>query len=636
MHLATPDRPIREMRGQRVAGAVMRSRLLGASVALILFSVPLRGQSEPRLLGTWVGQAQGVALTIVFSPDGRYVFTLASPQGRQDIPGRYQVGPGGVAFIPDGQFPPGQYRFAFADQDTLQLVDAMGQGTVFKRRSAAADGTGAVDAIPLQPAGTLQPPLPLPAFEGGHIVFTRYVPVRFEAAGQVVDTRLPKLFVINADGSALRPFLAPADATSVMQARWTSDYARLTFASDWRSSASVCMQDIFVVSADGRELRRLTGQELAGPAPLGYGAVTGVITDNTAVDSMGRENPNAALPTSNAAINITAQGADGQVYHPGAPELLNKIDPATRQPVGQRRVYRFTIPRVATGAQVWLKVWTGKYEGNFAMVQVAANQVNDVGEIQLSGATILCGQPNLSADGRHLVCLGSLAGKERNARPDQLAPEGGHAGTLSQIGGIDTITVVDPATGVPTGSFEPLRMQGENANYPALSPDGRTVALAWGRMSLESLTLLSLDSLLGKQPAPQVLVKPEWRPMEIPPQSWGCGTPAWSPDGRLLAFTRSCTTSAVNGQIAVIGADGRDLRQVTRCRQNQLPCWPCFSPDGRSIVFTLLTADGPVLDILNLVAGQGYRSDLYRINLDGTGLQQLTEDGASCEPAWGP
>ncbi len=50
----------------------------------------------------------------------------------------------------------------------------------------------------------------------------------------------------------------------------------------------------------------------------------------------------------------------------------------------------------------------------------------------------------------------------------------------------------------------------------------------------------------------------------------------------------------------------------------------------------MLRAQGPVLDNLNLVSGKGDTSDLFRIQLDGTGLQQLTRDGLSCEPAWGP
>jgi len=613
----------------------MRPRWFVACCALPCLLHTLVAQPDQRLIGTWSGQAQGAALTIVLSADGRYVFTIASAQGRQDIPGRYQVEQGIITFVPDGAFPPGRYRFGFVDADTLHLADAIGQGGVFKRQVA----TPATDsaAVPLQPADSFRPPFPLPSADGGHIIFTRYVPIRFEALGQVVDTVLPKLFVIHADGTGLQPFLAPGDATSVMQARWAPGYAGLAFASDWRSASSICMQDIFVAAADGSALRRITGQELVGPAPAGYGSVVGTITDNTAVNQQGYEDPDSSQPTDPAMIYVTAQGA-GQAYHPGGPELIDKLDPATRQRVGRRRVYRFAIPKVAAGTQVWLKVWKGKYDGNFAMVQVRANEVNDIGTIELAGATILAGQPSLTPDGRYAVCLGSLAGKDRS-RPDHLTQQadgGGQAGTLTQIGGVDSITVIDCATGAPVGAFEPLRMQGENANYPALSPDGRSVAMAWGKMSLESLTVLSLESLLGRQPSPRVLVKPDWRPMEIPPQNWGCGTPAWSPDGRLLAFTRSCTTTAVWGQIAVIGADGSGLRQITRCGQNQLPCWPCFSPDGKSVVFTLLTAQGPVLDILNLVAGKGYTSDLYRINLDGSGLQQLTRDGLSCEPAWGP
>jgi Tol biopolymer transport system component len=123
--------------------------------------------------------------------------------------------------------------------------------------------------------------------------------------------------------------------------------------------------------------------------------------------------------------------------------------------------------------------------------------------------------------------------------------------------------------------------------------------------------------------------------MAMPPMSAGCGTPAWSPNGKLIVFNRSNSHTAVWGQLCVIGADGSGLRQLTRCASNQLPSWPCFSPDGRSIVFSLITSQGPQLDMIQFVSGKGFTMDLWRVELDGTGLRQLTHDGRSTEPAWG-
>ena len=49
--------------------------------------------------------------------------------------------------------------------------------------------------------------------------------------------------------------------------------------------------------------------------------------------------------------------------------------------------------------------------------------------------------------------------------------------------------------------------------------------------------------------------------------------PAWSPDGRTIAFTR-------NGRIFVMNADGSRQRQLARQRGE-----PIWSPDGRKIAF---------------------------------------------------
>lgn len=57
--------------------------------------------------------------------------------------------------------------------------------------------------------------------------------------------------------------------------------------------------------------------------------------------------------------------------------------------------------------------------------------------------------------------------------------------------------------------------------------------------------------------------------------------PAWSPDGKRLAFTR--TTDARNSfQIYVMRADGTGLRRIARGRFDSSPAW---SPDGRWIAY---------------------------------------------------
>jgi Tol biopolymer transport system component len=93
--------------------------------------------------------------------------------------------------------------------------------------------------------------------------------------------------------------------------------------------------------------------------------------------------------------------------------------------------------------------------------------------------------------------------------------------------------------------------------------------------------------------------------------------PAWSPDGKRIAFT-----SDRNGNldIYVMNADGGELRQLTRNQgANGAPNW---SPDGKQIVFAT-DRDG--------------NSEVYVMNADGSKPVNLTHhDSYDADPAWSP
>jgi len=147
--------------------------------------------------------------------------------------------------------------------------------------------------------------------------------------------------------------------------------------------------------------------------------------------------------------------------------------------------------------------------------------------------------------------------------------------------------------------------------------------------------------------------------------------PAWSPDGRLIAFS-----SARDGSpnLYLMGAGGGGVRRLTRAA-----AWesgPAWSPDGRGIVFesgrdglsgplgaarrhrSLFQVPATGGDPVLLTGGAGYSGDaawspdgsriafvsdrdgpldLYVMDAEGGGVRRLTRDaGADARPSWSP
>ena len=107
--------------------------------------------------------------------------------------------------------------------------------------------------------------------------------------------------------------------------------------------------------------------------------------------------------------------------------------------------------------------------------------------------------------------------------------------------------------------------------------------------------------------------------------------PAWSPDGRRLAYVHSSGRQLGPGtsgtEIWVMNADGRSKRRLTR---NAL--WdgsPTWSPDGRSILFVRG----------QLFVGRNERpsADLWVMRADGRAQRRLTRTPElELDPAWAP
>jgi Tol biopolymer transport system component len=193
---------------------------------------------------------------------------------------------------------------------------------------------------------------------------------------------------------------------------------------------------------------------------------------------------------------------------------------------------------------------------------------------------------------------------------------------------------------------------------PVWSPDGRKLAFVRLRSDNAELYVVAADGTGRRKLAHAVsYVTLDGNPKSPNPN------PAWSPDGRRIAFT---SNRDGNEDIYVVDVDGGGLVNLTRSRgTDRRPVW---SPDGRQIAFRgdrdgngevyVMAADGsaqrrltrnPAPDNGAVWSPDGRRilfqralRDIWVMNRDGSGQRNLTPDvrpariAADTSPAWSP
>jgi Tol biopolymer transport system component len=180
---------------------------------------------------------------------------------------------------------------------------------------------------------------------------------------------------------------------------------------------------------------------------------------------------------------------------------------------------------------------------------------------------------------------------------------------------------------------------------PVWSPDGRRLAFVRVRGGRSDVYVLDVDGSGLRRLAHAIA----FRPMPGAPSSGFGANPAWSPDGRKIAFI---SNRDGNDDIFVVNADGSGLRNLTRSqahdrtriwhgREHKRISWfspdgPMWSPDGQKIVFRS-ERDRPSALERASCQPRCQRDEIYVVNADGSGLRRLTRNWKSDNsPIWSP
>jgi Tol biopolymer transport system component len=163
-----------------------------------------------------------------------------------------------------------------------------------------------------------------------------------------------------------------------------------------------------------------------------------------------------------------------------------------------------------------------------------------------------------------------------------------------------------------------LTEEGQDNTAPVWSPNGQKIAFVSQRDGNRDIYIMDADCLTETGACDQTAVNVTRHPAD----DW---TPAWSPDGKRLAFS---SIRAGNWEIFVVDvacmADpetcpDQTTQITTDGNANILPVW---SPDGSRIAFS------------SKASGNW---DIYTMNNSGSDVRQITTDPANdLSPAWSP
>jgi hypothetical protein len=591
---------------------------------------PAAAQEARDLAGEWALVGDGLQVRVVLRADGRFTRTVKGAEGVDSESGTWSLVEGDLAIRTEGGGEVLRIPFRLVDPDTLELSGEDGTRLRLTRQSPRPI------PVPTGPGADVTRLAPCPT---GHILYSRAerAMVR-DGAGRTTPIPTHQIWVMTGDGRDAAPFVAPPGFEEARDGKWARDGRSVAFASSWRNSASCNYMDAFVVDLAGGALNRVTGcWRSAGPVK-GYGT----LRINVIAGGIRQERPGTPATATDDETGVMAGrtaiswlGGDGQI------RILSQIGRHTlvQNRLGQQvdvGLWQAVIPDVPAG-RIWVKGVASSTVGDVAFADVPPGGVGEA-TLTLCTGNVLVNRPGLTPDGRHVVAEVCWNSVTRRSDESTTGIEFEHR----EIQSYSAVKVFDAASGQFVGGWDPSVMPLGSSRNPDVSPDGRLVAFNAGPAFLESIVLCSLESLCRSRPEPSVIAKGVTRPdLDLGvAYRYGFISPAWSPDGRRIAFVQTVADTSANlaGNVFVVSADGSGVRQVTRFPAHMLPNRPCWSPDGRRLAFDVSTsrdgkplnpAKGPNADL------EIYTTDIYSIADDGTDLRRLTTDGISGGPSWG-
>jgi len=373
---------------------------------------------------------------------------------------------------------------------------------------------------------------------------------------------------------------------------WTKDFTQLAFNSNFNDGlASLEASSIYSMNLDGTNVHQITGFGVLDPLPPPTGTVVGRV----------QAPPTLAGEGQVSGCVITVQGA---------PQNVPCLDGAT-----------FTIPDVPAGsawvrvqAQVSYPLTIGEpgLSLGFAPINVIPDDVTDAGTILVYPRIPKSIEPAWSRDGTQVIVTNEVSVKTVRRNPN--------TGRLEWIPGFTHQLNVWSADGQFVQAIPNL------AGFEFIGSDWSPAAdqicfAANGSSAGQSYVVVANPD--GSNPLGIYQVPIDFMALHL---VTFC---RWSPDGQRIAFIQSNVTLSLNwsSDLYLVNADGSGLRRLTANPLGTFLLVPTWSPDGLAIAFQFSVGADPL---------RFDSSNLWVIGADGSCCVQLTTDGRSAAPTWGP